>query len=689
MRPLVLDPLFRSIRTLPGVGPAVAKKLAQLIGGERVLDLLWHKPIETIDRRPAPDLAHAVAGQTVTIKLVVDKVSLPSKRGLPARIRCRQGLLFLDIVYFNHVGDWLAKTFHVGAEIAVSGRLERYQDSWQMVHPDLVGGVDAFESFRRIEPVYPLTAGIGQKILMARIEQALKTIPMLPEWLDETLIKQRGWLPWHQSIRALHVPENIQDIEPNQPYRQRLAYDELLARQMALLLVRGREKHQSGRSFPMQSGWRDKFLSLLPFTLTKAQQEVLVEVDKDMASTSRMIRLVQGDVGSGKTVVAFAAMLTAAANGVQAAIMAPTELLAKQHFETMQPWAKALGIGIALLTGRQKSMRADVADGQARIVIGTHALFQESVQFKDLGLVVIDEQHRFGVEQRLRLAAKGNSPDLLVMTATPIPRTLTLAMYGDMDVSLIRQKPEGRQKVDTRIVSGERMGEVINGLKRALSQGQQAYWVCPLVSETELSDMAAAEQRQAELTQHFGAQVGLLHGQMKPAEKDKMAEKFASGEIRLLVATTVIEVGINVPNASIMVIEHAERFGLSQLHQLRGRVGRGTQKSSCILLYHHPVSEMARQRLQALRDTDDGFVIAEQDLALRGAGEMLGTAQSGLPRYRLADAEEHAGFIDLAHRDAQLALSRDPQLQSARGAALRVLLYLFEQDAAYLTLQSG
>ena len=694
MRPLILDPLFRSVRTLTGVGPKHAKLFEKLLGGERIIDLLWHLPIDLVDRRHSPQLKDAKPGQIVTTTVTVKSYQLPKRRGMPARVVVDDGTAVLDLVFFNVYGDWLQRAYPLNAQVVVSGKVEPFNNRLQMVHPDHAGKPEDLASIAKVEPIYPMTAGLGPRQIAKAAEEGLKVLPDLPEWNDEHLRKQKNWPTWREAMRALHAPQSADDLNPHTPVRARLAYDELLARNLAMQLVRLRNKKQRGRSFRHDSATRTRMLKSLPFKLTNAQASAIAEIDADMQEPLRMLRLLQGDVGSGKTVVAFAAIMNAVAAGAQGALMAPTEILARQHAKTLAPLADAMGVSIAVLTGRDKgkvrdTLQTKIKSGEAQIVIGTHALFQDDVVFKDLGLVVIDEQHRFGVHQRLDLSAKGVAPDVLVMTATPIPRTLTLTLYGDMDVSRLQEKPPGRKPIDTVLISNERIGEVVAGLKRKIAKGARAYWVCPLVAENELLDLAAAEERHADLQKHFGVRVGLLHGQMKASEKDKAMKAFIDGDVDVLVATTVIEVGVDVPAASIMVIEHAERFGLAQLHQLRGRVGRGSDESACLLLFSNKLSAMAKQRLMVMRDTEDGFLIAEKDLELRGAGEVLGTRQSGLPAFRVASIEEHSDLMETAHAEAKLLAEKDPSLTGRRGESLKILLYLFAQDAAIQTLRSG
>ncbi len=556
-----------------------------------------------------------------------------------------------------------------------------------MPHPDYIAPVGGEDALPAHEPVYPMTAGLQPKTLRKAIEGALQTAPDLPEWLDPALMRERGWLPWRDALVAAHSPRGRADLEATAKPRERLAYDELLANQLALALIRQRRTRGKGRALPLSDERLDQALAALPFRLTAGQSQALSEILGDMKSGRRMQRLLQGDVGSGKTVVAFLAVLAATEAGAQAALMAPTDVLARQHARTLTTLGDRIGLRVAVLTGRDKGKARQaklmaLADGEIDLLIGTHALFQDDVGFRDLALIIVDEQHRFGVDQRMALAAKGLAPHMLAMTATPIPRTLMLTAYGDMDHVAIPDKPPGRQPITTTVTPIARMDEVVGGLARAMARGERVYWICPLVEESEVSDLAAAEERAESLRAHFGESVALAHGQMKPAERDAAMARFASGEASLLVATTVVEVGVDVPEATIIVIEHAERFGLAQLHQLRGRVGRGDKASFCLLLRADAISEAAKARLAAIAATDDGFKIAEEDLKLRGAGEVLGTRQSGLPSFRIADLEAQADLVALARRDVDLILARAPELEDARGQALRALLYLFERDAA-------
>lgn len=695
MRPEILFPLFAPLDSLPGLGPRLKPLYERLVGGPHVVDSLWHLPTGMVDRRYAPTIAEAPDGKICTLTVTVDGHDAPPPRSrAPYRVRVRDATGFLTLVYFHGKGRYLEQLLPMGQEVVVSGRVEHYNDSRQMLHPDHVVPVSERETVETVEPVYPLTAGITGKVAAKVARAALKRAPELPEWLDPEWKRRQGWLSWREALERVHAPEDDGDLSTLSAERQRLAYDELLANQLALLLVRRSARKQSGRAIVGDGRLRRNIREALPFALTGAQDRALEEINADMARPERMLRLLQGDVGSGKTVVALMTMLNAIETGAQAALMAPTEILARQHAETLAPLCKAAGVRMGLLTGRDKGVpRQELLDrlarGEVDILIGTHALFQQDVTFRDLAVAVIDEQHRFGVHQRLELAAKGRHADILVMTATPIPRTLSLTMYGDMESSRLDEKPPGRKPVDTRALPNNRLGDVAAAAQRAVAAGNKVYWVCPLVEEAEGLDLSNAEERHAHLKTVFGDRVGLVHGRMKGTDKDAVMEAFAGDGLDVLVATTVIEVGVNVPEATIMVIEHAERFGLAQLHQLRGRIGRGDRPSTCLLLYQPPLTETGKARLEIMRQTEDGFIIAEEDLRLRGGGEVLGTRQSGLPEFRVADVAVHGELLAVARDDAKLIVDKDPDLQTERGQALRTLLYLFERDAAIMTLRSG
>ena len=695
MRPTVLNPLFSDITTLPGVGPKLAA-LVSRAAGSRIVDLILTAPISVVDRSFQPSLADAPEGRILTLKVRVDRHDAPPKKGrrLPYKVICSDETGFLTLVFFHARADYLQKALPEGATRLISGKIEEYKGGRQMTHPDYIVDPESADAMPLHEPVYPLTAGLTANVMRKAAHEAVKRAPSLPEWQDTEYLKQQDWMSWMDALKALHSPQNADDLSLRTPARQRLAYDELLSNQLALMLIRKARVRSRGRAVKSDGRMRAAVAKTLPFAMTNGQQHALDEILDDMGSPERMVRLMQGDVGAGKTIVAFFAALAAVEAGFQAAIMAPTEILARQHLESLAPYLDAAGIRIDILTGRDKGVSRReklerLANREIDILLGTHAIFQEDVAFNNLALVVIDEQHRFGVHQRVALTQKGPRPDLLVMTATPIPRTLALTAYGDMDVSQITEKPPGRKPVDTRAVPLSRLDEMIAGVRRAADRGDQAYWVCPLVEESEVIDLTAAEARFESLKVVLGDRVGLVHGRMKAAEKDHVMERFHEGEIAVLIATTVIEVGVNAPNATIMIVEHAERFGLAQLHQLRGRVGRGVKPSSCILLYKAPLGETAKARIKILRESEDGFLIAEEDLRLRGAGDLLGAAQSGFPRFRLADVAAHGELLSAARDDAKMIVEKDPELKSTRGEALRTLLYLFSRDDAVKLLEAG
>jgi ATP-dependent DNA helicase RecG len=649
-----------------------------------------------VDRSLSPSIASAPLEGVITVKGVVEahRPAPPGRSRAPYRVILGDDTGDVSLVFFRLPAQQLKSMLPEGAERIVSGRVELFDGMRQMVHPDRVLPVAKYTADEAIEPVYPLTEGLTSRRVQGLAKSALERLPNLPEWLDPTLVAKRNWPAFGDALTTLHSPRSVEALSAESPAYLRVAYDEFLAGQLALQLVRARFRDAAGRVTRGDGRIRKAMLAALPFALTGAQARSIDEIEKDMAEPKRMLRLLQGDVGAGKTLVALMVMAIAVEAGRQAALMAPTEILARQHFERLTPLAEAAGLRLGLLTGRagsaeRKAVLAKLAAGEIDIAIGTHALFQDEVRFRDLALAVVDEQHRFGVQQRLQLAAKGKAVDLLVMTATPIPRTLMLGYFGDLDVSALDEKPPGRKPIDTRVVNQDRLDEMIGGLGRAIASGQRIYWVCPLVGESEKLDLAAAEARFEDLERIFPGQVGLVHGKMPGATKDETIRRFAQGDLAILVATTVIEVGVDVPQASVMVIEEAQRFGLAQLHQLRGRVGRGAERSTCILLYRGPLSETAQSRLRIIRETEDGFRIAEEDLRLRGEGDLLGTKQSGVPGFRIARLDLHQELLRMARDDAQLILARDPDLTSPRGDALRMLLYLFERDEAVRLMRAG
>ncbi|MFZ4687793.1 MAG: ATP-dependent DNA helicase RecG [Polymorphobacter sp.] len=687
MRPAILNPLFAETSTLKGVGAALVRQLARL-KLTRALDLLFHLPIMAIERVAVDRIDESLVGRPIVVVLTIVRHDSGGPRS-PLRVRAVDGGgQWVDLVFFGQSGGFARGKLPVQEQRRISGKLDRYGQTLQISHPDIAMPGEAMGPALR-EPVYPLTEGVTNKRMAQLTALALERAPDLPEWIEPSVLERQGWAGWKPSLAAAH------ELNGEAQAKDRLAYDELLANQLALLLVRRDTRARKGRALAGDGRLTEPMIAALPWALTGAQRRVLAEIAGDMAQASPMLRLLQGDVGSGKTLVALVSMLAAVEAGAQAALLAPTEILARQHYATIARLVAGLPVRVAILTGRDKGkarldLLDDLAMGRIDILIGTHAIFQDTVDYHDLGLVVVDEQHRFGVAQRLLLAAKAKAPPhLLAMTATPIPRSLALTNYGEMDGSQIDELPPGRQPIETRVMAVERLDEVVDGLGRHLAAGGQAYWVCPLVEGSESGDEAAAELRATMLRARFGAGVGLVHGRMKPAEKDAVMAAFSAGELGLLVATTVIEVGVDVPNATLMIIEAAERFGLAQLHQLRGRVGRGSGRSVCLLLRGGELSETARARLKLMRETNDGFRIAEEDLRLRGAGEILGVRQSGEAAFRLADPERTVKFVGMARDDARLLLDRDGGLAGPRGQAARTLLYLFERDAGVALLRSG
>jgi ATP-dependent DNA helicase RecG len=702
MRPALLNPLFATVTSLSGVGPKQDRLFRYLLGREetpRLIDLLLHLPASVIDRRARPKIRDAVPGTVVTLEVTVDRhrPAPPRNARAPYLVYASDDTGDVVLTYFRAKADYIEKLLPVGSKRYVSGTLQMFDGVPQIVHPDRVVDEAAFAKLSGIDPVYPLTEGLALGSLRRAIVQALQKLPELPEWISPDVIRRCHFPPIRQALNRVHVPIELTDILPDRPFWSRLAFDELLAGQLALALVRSQLRRPAGDRHAGDGHLRRKIIDALPYALTSSQREAAAAIADDLRQPVRMLRLLQGDVGSGKTVVALLAAAAVTEVGKQAALMAPTELLARQHIKTIAPLAERAGLRVAILTGREKGkerreLLARLEAGEVDFLVGTHALIQDDVIFKSLALAVVDEQHRFGVRERLALTAKGDAVDVLVLSATPIPRTLVLTYFGDMDVSELREKPAGRQPIDTRAVPMSRLDEVMEAVGRALSTGKLVYWICPLVevSEAEGTDhLTNATERFESLRKRFGENVGLVHGQMKGADKDRVMAQFAAHELGLLVATTVVEVGVDVPAATIMVIENAERFGLAQLHQLRGRIGRGSEASTCLLVYREPLGEMSKARLKAIRETTDGFRIAEEDLKLRGEGDILGVRQSGLPGYRIARPEAHGQLIAQARDEALRIMKENPKLTGPRGEALRCLLYLFERGEAIPLMGAG
>ena len=693
-RPEILFPLFAELNTLSGVGDKSAKAFAGLkITKPR--DLIFTLPHSVVDRRVVQSVQGLAAPQTLSVRVRVVKHVPARGRGKPYRIIVEDAQSTIELIFFHARGDYLERVLPLGEERLISGKLEVFDHRAQMVHPEYILRLEASDELPQFEPIYPLTAGVSGKLMSKAVHAALDKVPDLQEWIEPSVLRDNGWPDFITAIRDAHAPKAMADVAAHNPARVRLAYDEFLAHQLTKAFARAQARIRTGRITAGTGHLQQKVLEQLPYAPTGAQRQAISEIGADMASPRRMNRLLQGDVGAGKTLVGFMALLQAVESGGQGVLMAPTEILARQHLEGLRPLADRAGVRVDMLTGRDKSAARrqkleDLANGAIDILVGTHAVFQDAVTFKDLRLSIIDEQHRFGVQQRLALGTKGTKVDVLVMSATPIPRSLELAQYGDMDVSTLYEKPPGRKPIATAAVPLSRLADVISKLKAAIASGRQAYWVCPLVEESETMDLTAAEERFKILRAALGeGNVGLVHGQLAPAQKDAAMADFVAGETKVLVATTVIEVGVDVPNATIMVIERAENFGLAQMHQLRGRVGRGDAASTCLLMYQAPLSKSAERRLGIMRDTEDGFLIAEEDLKMRGAGDVIGTAQSGLPRFKVADLEQQSALMATAHQDARMLLQSDPILTGTRGRAARILLWLMEQDKAVHLISTG
>ena len=693
MRPSILYPLFSSINALKGVG-AKYQKLIEKLCGNKIIDIIFHFPYNIIDRTYTCYLSNAVNNKIWTGVVTITEHEPPKTKKHPYKVYCTDGTRELELIFFKVYKDSIEKNYPIGEKRAISGKLEYFNGIWQITHPDFVVSANKLNDILRLEPVYPLTAGITNKMMSKLAKDSIERLPKLPEWQKININNNSEYISFNDAIHLIHSPKSLEDLLPNAIARRRLAYDELLSNQLALAFIRKKVKSNKGRSFIGDNRLYQKIVSSLPFSLTSAQISALEDISKDQESPYKMLRLLQGDVGSGKTVVALLSMLKVIECGAQTALMAPTEILAKQHYETISKLCENTKIKVELLTGKirpkqKKEIYDRLKSGEINILIGTHALFTEAVSFKDLGYVVIDEQHRFGVNQRLALSQKGNLCDVLVMTATPIPRSLLLTAYGDMDYSKINELPAGRKPSKTVILNINKIPDVIHSLKRKLEENTRAYWVCPLVEESEKQDLSAATERFEMLKNYFGDKVALIHGKMKENEKDAVMEDFKNGVKTLLVATTVIEVGVNVPEATIMIIEHAERFGLAQLHQLRGRIKRGFEEGVCMLMYSYPISNISKERLNIMKQTEDGFFIAEKDLELRGGGEILGTRQSGFAEFRIADMQYHQDLLMKARDDVIDILKHDPKLETKRGEALKILLHLFEQNEAVKTYLAG
>ena len=694
MRPSELFHLFGDLNNLSGIGPKTVINLKNL-SIEKPRDFLFNLPFSVLDRLPVSSIRGVSASKIVTVEVLVKAHKIGRSRASAYRVTVQDTEVSFQLVFFNARKEYLESLLPVGERRIISGKLEFYDNIPQIVHPHHVKKINEEKAIVRFEPVYPLTSGVSQKLMFGTINGLLEKLPKLGEWIDHELLKIKGWPSWQDALKSAHCPVSADGASNTNPARLRLAFDELFSHQLSLSIARNKIKRSKGKANISTGIFQTKVLNNLPFKFTEDQKLSIRDILDDLKKPERMNRLLQGDVGSGKTIVAFIGLIAAVEAGGQGAIMAPTEILARQHFETLLPLAEKAGISLSLLTGRDKgnsrrSKLADIKEGGTNVIIGTHALFQADVVFQDLRFAVVDEQHRFGVNQRLELGKKGSVVDLLIMTATPIPRSLALAQYGDMDISIIKQKPPGRKPINTALISDVRIDEVVDKLKKSIAKGAQAYWVCPLIEESEVLHYTAAERRFEQLRAKLGeGVVELVHGKMSSETKDKIMDRFVSGNTKLLVATTVIEVGVNVPSANIMVVENAEKFGLAQLHQLRGRVGRGSNQSTCLLLYKEPLNISSRKRLSILRETEDGFKISEVDLNLRGSGDAIGTAQSGLPRFRMANIDIIEMLMETAHQQARYLLAKDPNLETPQGKAARNLLWLMDQDKSIQLITVG
>ena len=694
MRPSELFHLFGDLNNLSGIGPKTVINLKNL-SIEKPRDFLFNLPFSVLDRLPVSSIRGVSASKIVTVEVLVKAHKIGRSRASAHRVTVQDTEVSFQLVFFNARKEYLESLLPVGERRIISGKLEFYDNIPQIVHPHHVKKINEEKAIVRFEPVYPLTSGVSQKLMFGTINGLLEKLPKLGEWIDHELLKIKGWPSWQDALKSAHCPVSADGASNTNPARLRLAFDELFSHQLSLSIARNKIKRSKGKANISTGIFQTKVLNNLPFKFTEDQKLSIRDILDDLKKPERMNRLLQGDVGSGKTIVAFIGLIAAVEAGGQGAIMAPTEILARQHFETLLPLAEKAGISLGLLTGRDKgnsrrSKLADIKEGRTNVIIGTHALFQADVVFQDLRFAVVDEQHRFGVNQRLELGKKGSVVDLLIMTATPIPRSLALAQYGDMDISIIKQKPPGRKPINTALISDVRIDEVVDKLKKSIAKGAQAYWVCPLIEESEVLHYTAAERRFEQLRAKLGeGVVELVHGKMSSETKDKIMDRFVSGNTKLLVATTVIEVGVNVPSANIMVVENAEKFGLAQLHQLRGRVGRGSNQSTCLLLYKEPLNISSRKRLSILRETEDGFKISEVDLSLRGSGDAIGTAQSGLPRFRMANIDIIEMLMETAHQQARYLLAKDPNLVTPQGKAARNLLWLMDQDKSIQLITVG
>ena len=696
IRPQFLFPLFGSLENLKGIGSKTVLNLKK-IGIYKPLDFLYSFPTNLKTRVFANTVSDLNVNKVVIIKIKIIKHNFKYFKG-PLNIEVTDGLKKINLIFFNAKNDWIKKNFPIEQERIISGKLEKYKNQFQIIHPDYIEKIFDIDKIPVIEPIYSLTKGISQKVFLNSVNQILQLISeeiSNCEWINKKRLKEMNWTDFKNSLKKIHNPKTNEDISLNSNYRLRLAYDELLSHQLSLVIARSFSKKNTKKRKKIGYKFSTLMKKRLPFSLTNSQEKCIAEIQSDLSNDERMYRLIQGDVGSGKTLVAFFSMLFVAENSGQAVLMVPTDILAKQHYNNFQEYTKNIEVNSVLLTGKMKTNEKKqvleaIKLGQADIIIGTHSLFQKGVIFENLELVIIDEQHKFGVQQRHDLIQKGENLDILVMTATPIPRTLELANYGDMDISRILDKPMNRQKIDTSIISEKKIEILISRISEICKKGTQSYWVCPLIEEGDKSELVAIEQRFSSLNKMLpGIKIDILHGKMSEEQKNKIMTSFKNGNIQILLATTVIEVGIDVPNATIIVIEGAERFGLAQLHQLRGRVGRGKKQSNCILIYSKNIGRLGKERLEVLRKFDNGFDIAEEDLKMRGGGNPIGQQQSGIPKFRIANLDFDKELLSYANQDANEIIKNNKYLKGEHGKNLRVLLHLMNKDNSLKLLESG
>ena len=685
MRPKILYSLFSNIISIKGIGPKYAKLIERLCG-KYLVDLIFHKPAAYIDRRNNPKICDLKNDTIATLIVKIDSHTPAFNKRMPYRITCSDESGQISIVYFNMRGPYIKKILPIGSKRVISGKIETYKDSFQMTHPHHIADIKEFDKIKSIECIYPLTAGLTSRSIQKAINSSLEITDELPEWIPESVLKSNKWISWSKSVKKLHNPDKIYENHSS-PHLERLVFDELLSHQLTIRLIKNKINKIKGNKLEQKGILTEKLKTLLDFKLTNDQIKSIDEISDDLNSENKMLRLLQGDVGSGKTIVALFSILQSIENSKRSVLMAPTELLAEQHFNTINMYANELGLTCSLITSSTRKNHNFDSD----ILIGTHALFQESVEFVDIGIVVIDEQHKFGVHQRILLSEKvGNECDILLMTATPIPRTLELASYGDMDISKIHEKPKNRKNIITKSVNINKVEDLKLALRKKIKNNEKIYWVCPLVDDSEKLALQSVNSRLSDLRNYFNeGEVDMVHGQMSQDQKNKIMANFSSGNTKILIATSVIEVGIDDPDATVMIIENAERYGLSQLHQLRGRVGRGKNQSSCILLFYGPLSETAKRRITIMKETNDGFKIAEEDLDIRGSGEILGSRQSGVPEFKLSNLDIHKHLLEMAREEALNIVNTDPTLKTDRGKALKILLHLFKNEVAIDYLKSG